>query len=63
MTPLPRINAAAMAKLLEGLGFVCVRSRGSHFAYRHADRRMTAVPFHGSEALSVKLIPQILRRA
>lgn len=63
MTPLPLINAAAMARLLEGLGFVCVRSRGSHFAYRHDDGRMTAIPFHGSEALSIKLIAQIIRQA
>jgi predicted RNA binding protein YcfA (HicA-like mRNA interferase family) len=60
VTPLPRTSAKRMAKLLEGLGFRCTRSRGSHFFYRHPDGRTTTIPFHGAEALSAKLIGIIL---
>ena len=60
MTPLPRLNANALAILLEGLGFSCVRSKGSHFAYRHPDGSATSIPFHGSGQLSVKFIKTVL---
>ncbi|MCC7478407.1 type II toxin-antitoxin system HicA family toxin [bacterium] len=52
-----------MAKVLERAGFICVRSRGSHFAYRHPDGRLTSIPFHGSGTLSARLINQIIDQA
>jgi predicted RNA binding protein YcfA (HicA-like mRNA interferase family) len=60
MTRLTRLNARDMAKVLELAGFTCVRSKGGHFQYRHADGRSTTIPFHGSELLPIKLIKQIL---
>ena len=60
MTRLPRLNANKMAKVLELAGFVCIRSKGGHFQYRHPDGRTTTIPFHGAEALPVSLIGQIL---
>ncbi|MDW8233862.1 MAG: type II toxin-antitoxin system HicA family toxin [Roseiflexaceae bacterium] len=35
-----------VAAILERLGFVEVRQRGSHKQYRHPDGRSTTVPFH-----------------
>jgi predicted RNA binding protein YcfA (HicA-like mRNA interferase family) len=46
--------------LLERLGFTCVRSKGSHFAYRHSDGRATTLPYHGPALLSVKFIKRLL---
>lgn len=60
MSRLPRVNARDKAKALELAGFVCVRSKGAHFQYRHSDGRSTTLPFHGSELLPIKLISQIL---
>lgn len=47
--------------LLERLGFVEVRQRGSHRQYRHADRRGTTVPFHPGRDISPTLLRKIAR--
>ena len=44
--------------LLEALGFVEVRQRGSHKQFRHPDGRSTTVPFHAGRDIS----PALLRR-
>jgi predicted RNA binding protein YcfA (HicA-like mRNA interferase family) len=43
------------------LGFVEVRSRGSHRQFRHADGRCTTVPFHAGRDISPILLRQIAR--
>lgn len=48
-----------VAALLEKLGFVQVRQRGSHIQYRHPDGRATTVPWHSGRDLSPILIRQI----
>jgi len=48
-------------RVLEKLGFVEVRQRGSHKQYRHADGRCTTVPFHGSRDVSPLLLKQIIK--
>lgn len=52
--------AEAMA-ILERLGFVQVRQRGSHIQYRHADGRATTVPYHSGRDLSPILLRQIAK--
>jgi predicted RNA binding protein YcfA (HicA-like mRNA interferase family) len=47
--------------ILERLGFVPVRQRGSHIQYRHPDGRGTTVPYHGSRDLSPLLLRQIAK--
>jgi predicted RNA binding protein YcfA (HicA-like mRNA interferase family) len=46
---------------LERLGFVEVRQRGSHKQFRHADGRVTTVPFHQGRDVSPLLLRQICR--
>lgn len=58
MGNLPILRPREVASLLEGLGFVEVRQRGSHKQYRHPDGRGTTVPFHGGQDIS----PTLLRR-
>ena len=50
-----------VARLLERLGFVVARQRGSHRQYRHADGRGTTVPFHPSRDISPTLLRKIAR--
>ena len=61
MTRLPRLKGRELVRLLEKLGFVVVRTRGSHLFLRHADGRVTTVPVHASETLGPGLLRSILR--
>ncbi|MGQ9602155.1 MAG: type II toxin-antitoxin system HicA family toxin [Candidatus Bipolaricaulia bacterium] len=47
--------------ILEKLGFVEVRQRGSHRQYRHRDGRSTTVPFHQGRDISPILLRQIAK--
>lgn len=48
-------------RLLECLGFLLVRQRGSHRQYRHGDGRQTTIPFHAGRDLSPVLFRQIAK--
>jgi predicted RNA binding protein YcfA (HicA-like mRNA interferase family) len=61
MTKPPVLKPKEVVALLEKLGFVEVRQRGSHKQYRHADGRRTTVPFHGSRDISPLLLRQIAK--
>jgi len=56
MARLPVLKSREVVRVLEKLGFVEVRQRGSHKQYRHADGRCTTVPFHGSRDISPLLL-------
>lgn len=47
--------------LLEILGFIEVRQRGSHKQFRHSDGRCTTVPFHTGRDISPILLRQIAK--
>jgi predicted RNA binding protein YcfA (HicA-like mRNA interferase family) len=61
MARLPVLKPREIAQVLEKMGFVEVRQRGSHKQYRHADDRCTTVPFHGSRDISPFLLRQIIK--
>ena len=63
MTPagLPILRPREVAAILNRLGFVEVRQRGSHRQYRHPDGRGTTVPFHEGRDISPILMRQIAR--
>lgn len=46
MPKFPVLKPREVVKILEKLGFVCVRERGSHKQFKHADGRQTTVSFH-----------------
>lgn len=58
---IPVLKPREVAALLERLGFVEVRRRGSHRQFRHVDGRGTTVPFHGSRDISPTLFRKIGR--
>jgi predicted RNA binding protein YcfA (HicA-like mRNA interferase family) len=55
MARLPVLKPREITRVLEKMGFVEVRQRGSHKQYRHPDGRCTTVPFQGSRDVSLFL--------
>jgi predicted RNA binding protein YcfA (HicA-like mRNA interferase family) len=47
--------------ILETLGFVEVRQRGSHKQFRHPDGRGTTVPMHAGRDISPILLRQVAK--
>jgi predicted RNA binding protein YcfA (HicA-like mRNA interferase family) len=58
---LPVLKPREVERLLECLGFLLVRQRGSHRQYRHGDGRQTTIPFHAGRDLSPVLFRQIAK--
>jgi predicted RNA binding protein YcfA (HicA-like mRNA interferase family) len=61
MARLPVLKPREIARVLERLGFVEVRQRGSHKQFRHEDGRGTTIPFHGNRDISPFLLRQIIK--
>jgi predicted RNA binding protein YcfA (HicA-like mRNA interferase family) len=61
MGKLPVLKSKEIVAILESLGFVNVRQRGSHKQFRHPDGRCTTVPFHGGRDISPILLRQIAK--
>ena len=61
MPTLPVLKPREVVALLEALGFVEVRQKGSHKQFRHPDGRATTVPFHPGRDISPILLRQIAR--
>jgi predicted RNA binding protein YcfA (HicA-like mRNA interferase family) len=61
MGDVPVLKPREVAGILERLGFVEIRQRGSHRQYRHADGRATTVPFHPGRDISPTLLRVIAR--
>lgn len=58
MGDLPVLKPREVVRILEQIGFILVRQKGSHRQYRHQDGRSTTVPFHTGRDIS----PALLRR-
>ena len=63
MAKLPRVNAPAMVRVLQKIGFVFDHQTGSHRVYYHPTRRRAVVPYHAGKTLSPKVLRDILRSA
>jgi predicted RNA binding protein YcfA (HicA-like mRNA interferase family) len=61
MSKPPVLKPKEVSAILEKLGFVEVRQRGSHRQYRHTDGRGTTVPFHAGRDISPILLRQIAK--
>lgn len=60
MTGTPSINARTLLRALHKLGFVQIRSRGSHRRLVHPDGRKTTVPVHRGRDIPRGLLRQIV---
>ncbi len=57
---LPSLSGKELVRVLERIGFVAVRQRGSNVFLRHADGRATVVPVHAGRDISKGLLRRIL---
>lgn len=57
----PRITAEQAIRALLKLGFLLVRSTGSHRVFRHPDSRLCVVPFHAGRILSQRVFHSIVK--
>jgi len=53
---LPVMSGKELVALLEKLGFVVIRIKGSHHRMKHADGRITTIPVHKNKGLLRKII-------
>lgn len=61
MGSVPVLKPKEVVAILERIGFVEVRQRGSHKQFRHPDGRGTTVPFHSGRDISSILLRQIAK--
>ena len=59
MSNIPVLKPQQVVRILENLGFMEVRHRGSHKQFRHEDGRGTTVPFHKGRDISPTLLRKI----
>lgn len=59
MSNIPVLKPQEVVRILENLGFVEVRQKGSHKQFRHNDGRGTTVPLHKGRDISPSLLRQI----
>jgi predicted RNA binding protein YcfA (HicA-like mRNA interferase family) len=61
MGKVPVLKPREVITILETLGFIEVRQRGSHKQFRHPDGRSTTVPVHSGRDISPILLRQIVK--
>ena len=61
MGKIPILKPQEVVRILNNLGFVEVRQKGSHKQFRHQDGRATTVPFHKGRDISPRLLRQIAK--
>ena len=59
MGRVPVLKPREVIGILDKLGFIMVRQRGSHKQFRHADGRNTTVPDHQGRDIAPPLLRQI----
>ncbi len=61
MSKIPVLKPQEVVRILNNLGFIEVRQKGSHKQFRHEDGRSTTVPFHKGRDISPRLLRQIAK--
>jgi predicted RNA binding protein YcfA (HicA-like mRNA interferase family) len=61
MSRYPVLKPREVCGILDSMGFVMVRQRGSHMQYRHPDGRGTTVPNHPGRDVSPVILRQIIK--
>jgi predicted RNA binding protein YcfA (HicA-like mRNA interferase family) len=60
VSPTPVITARELMSVLTRLGFVQIRSHGSHRRFAHQDGRKTVVPVHAGRDIPKGLLRKIV---
>ncbi|MEN9521592.1 MAG: hypothetical protein RLZZ381_4180 [Cyanobacteriota bacterium] len=61
MSKIPILKPQEVVRILNNLGFIEVRQKGSHKQFRHQDGRGTTIPFHKGRDISPRLLRQIAK--
>lgn len=61
MSKIPILKPQKVVRILNNLGFIEVRQKGSHKQFRHEDGRATTVPFHKGRDIAPRLLRQIAK--
>ncbi len=61
MKSLPPLKPRELISILNNLGFIKIRQKGSHIFFKHPDGRTTLVPFHKGEDIGKGLLRQIIK--
>jgi len=56
-------EADKAVKVLEKVGFVCVRQSGSHAIFKNKEGKRVTIPLHAKKVLHPKVLKSILRDA
>jgi predicted RNA binding protein YcfA (HicA-like mRNA interferase family) len=64
VTKFPRVTGKKVVKALKKVGFVHIRTRGSHFFLYHRTKDIiVTVPVHSGKTLAPKTLKSILKHA
>ena len=55
------VSGKELVKVLEKLGFIVIRIKGSHYRMKHVDGRITTIPVHKNEDLPKGLMQKIIK--
>lgn len=61
MSKPPILKAKELIKIVEKLGFVNTRNKGSHFFFKHRNGRTTVIPVHPGKTMGLGLMRSILK--
>lgn len=61
MGKIPILKSKEVIKILNKLGFIEVRQKGSHKQFKHPDGRLTTVPVHKGRDISPVLLRVIAK--
>ena len=59
---IPLLKAKDVVKILEKLGFIFKRQKGSHMFFEHPDGRTTVIPNHPAEDIDRGLLNKIIKQ-
>ncbi|RLA06660.1 MAG: hypothetical protein DRQ51_08730 [Gammaproteobacteria bacterium] len=59
MSNTPILKPIQVCRILQKLGFIKVRQKGSHIQFRHKDGRGTTVPMHKGRDIAYPLLRKI----
>lgn len=58
---LRNISGKRLISILEKLGFVLQRQKGSHVFLKHPDGRSTVIPIHSNEDIGIGLLSKVIK--
>lgn len=61
MQKLPAIDGQELLRFLKAMGFVVIRTKGSHVRLSSNDGRVTTVPIHANREIPKGLLRKIIR--